>query len=174
MICREPGWCRKASPTAGDKDKHLYTIIDTRGPENVYRVHSFYAHMFFSLYCLKSKQKHIHRGQLLEDVVKASGIKKEKVAEKAGYQRTSYYKHIKEPELPYHILTSYGKAINYDFTELLPEMPKYIFQEPEESYNKTLTLDEARNQIDYWKGKYIDLLEQFNKLVLEMKGRNSG
>ncbi|HEU4472865.1 MAG TPA: hypothetical protein VFR58_17345 [Flavisolibacter sp.] len=120
---------------------------------------------------MKSKHTHIHRGQLLEDVVKASGIKKEKVALKAGYQRTSYYKHIKEPELPYHILAAYGKAIKYDFTELFPEMPKYLFQEPEEAYNKELTLDEARSQIDYWKNKYIELLEQFNKLVLELKGR---
>lgn len=118
---------------------------------------------------MKKGRTNIHRGQLLEDAVKASGLKKEKVAIKAGYQRTSYYKHIKEPDLAYHILTAYGRAIRYDFTEVLPEMPKYMIQEPEDTYE--LTPEESRKQIDYWRNKYIDLMERYTQLVIETSNK---
>ncbi len=127
--------------------------------------------MFISLPLLKKKITSLHRGQLLEDAVKASRLKKEEVAAKAGYQRTSYYKHIREPDLPYHILTAYGKAIKHDFTEFLPDMPKYMIEEADSQYNQPATLEDARRQIDYWKTKYIDLLERFNQIVVELRNK---
>lgn len=118
---------------------------------------------------MKKRITHLHRGQLLKDAANASRLKKEEIAGKAGYQRTSYYKHIREPELSYYILAAYGKALKYDFTEFLPDMPKYMIEEPDAHYSHELTLDEARKQVDYWKGKYIDLLERFNKLIEELR-----
>jgi hypothetical protein len=127
--------------------------------------------MFLSLQPLKKKLSSLHRGQLLQDAVKASRIKKEEVAARAGYQRTSYYKHIREPELPYHILTAYGKAIKHDFTEYLPDMPRYMIEEAEAPYNQPADMEEARRIIDHWKTKYIELLERFNQVVLELKNK---
>ena len=127
--------------------------------------------MYLSLQLLKKKLTTLHRGQLLEDAVKACRLKKEEVASKAGYQRTSYYKHIREPELPYHILTAYGKAIRHDFTEYLPEMPKYMIEEADSQYNQPASLEEARRLIDHWKTKYIDLLERFNQVVMELRNK---
>jgi len=92
-------------------------------------------------------------------------LNKEEVAVKAGYSRSAYYKHIDNPELDYHILIAYGKAIRHDFTEEFPEMPRYLIEEPEEIYGKTLTLEEAIHQRDLWKDKYIELLEKYNKLI---------
>jgi len=129
--------------------------------------------MFISLGCLKKKLNSLHRGQLLEDAVKASRLKKEDVAARAGYKRTSYYKHIKEPDLPYHILMSYGKAIKYDFAEFLPDMPKYMIEEADPQYNQPANLEEARRLIDHWKTKYIDLLERFNSVIDELR-KNKG
>jgi vacuolar-type H+-ATPase subunit I/STV1 len=116
---------------------------------------------------VSTSKKHIHRGQLLEAAVKASRLNIEFVAEKAGYSRSSYYKHKEEKDLDYHILASYGKAIKHDFTEELPEMPKYLIEEPNEDYGKTPTLNEAIKQRDQWKEKYYELLEKYNKLIEE-------
>lgn len=134
-------------------------------------MHFFIQFCSFLYIALKKKITGPHRGQLLEDAVKASRIKKEEVASRAGYQRASYYKHIKEPALPYHILTAYGKAIKHDFTEYLPDMPKYMLEEPDSQYNQPASLEDARQQIDYWKTKYIELLERFNALVMELHER---
>ena len=116
---------------------------------------------------LKSKKTRLHRGQILAAAVKASRLNKEKVAVKAGYSRSSYYKHIVNADLDFHILIAYGKAISHDFTEEFPEMPKYILEDPEETYSKTITIEEAIRQRDQWKDKYLDLLEKYNRLIEE-------
>ena len=123
--------------------------------------------MFISLSLLKSKKTNIHRGQVLSAVVEASNLNKTDVAEKAGYSRSSYYNHIEDKNLPYHILAAYGKAIKYDFTEEFPEMPKYLFEDPAENYNKAPTIEEITQSRDYWKDKYVELLEKYNKLIEE-------
>jgi hypothetical protein len=114
---------------------------------------------------VKSKKTKVHRGQLLAAAVEASRLNKEEVAEKAGYSRSAYYKHIDNRDLEYHILMAYGKALGHDFTEDLPEMPKYLLEEPDEGYNKPFNLEEAIRQRDLWKDKYIELLEKYNKLI---------
>jgi hypothetical protein len=107
------------------------------------------------------------RGRILAIAVEGTGLNKEEVAAKAGYSRSAYYKHIENPDLEYHILTAYGKAMKFDFTEQLPEMPKYVLSDPEETYGKPVSVEEALRQRDYWKDKYIELLEKYNRLIEE-------
>ena len=128
-------------------------------------------YLFISLPPLKKKAIHIHRGQVLKQAVEATGLNKEVVAEKANYTRASYYKHIQEPDLPYHILIAYGRAINYDFTEELPEMPKYLLEEPPANYDKLVPAAEVAKQVNYWKDKYLDLMEKYNRLIEERMGK---
>jgi len=111
------------------------------------------------------KNTKLNRGQVLSTAVEATRINKEKVAVKAGYSRSSYYKHISNPNLDYHILTAYGKAIQVDFTEQFPDMPKYMLYDPEENYHAPKSIDEAVIQRDAWKDKYYELLEKYNVLM---------
>jgi hypothetical protein len=117
------------------------------------------------------KRTKINRGQLLAAAVQASGLNKEQAAKKADYSRSAYYKHIENPNLGYHILVAYGKAIKYDFTEELPEMPKYGLEDPETAYGKPKTIEEAIRVADQWKNKYLELLEKCNRLIEERIGR---
>jgi hypothetical protein len=121
----------------------------------------------YSFNPVSTSKKHIHRGQLLENAVKASRLNIEFVADKAGYSRSSYYKHKEERDLDYHILAAYGRALKHDFTEDLPEMPKYIMEEPGETYGKTPSLQDAIKQRDQWRDKYYELLEKYNKMIEE-------
>lgn len=108
-----------------------------------------------------------HRGEVLKDTVDRSRRKKEVVAKAAGYTRAAYYIHIKERDLPDHILEAYGRALGVDFSEQFPEMRPYM-EEPTVEY-KSLTSEELMAERDHWKNKYIELLEQFNKLLREKK-----
>jgi hypothetical protein len=113
------------------------------------------------------KRIKLNRGQILAAVVEASGLNKEEVAEKAGYSRSAYYKHKENADLDYHILMAYGKAIKHDFTEEFPDMPKYLLSEPEETYGKPQTLDEAFKLLEEWKNKYLELVDKYNRLIEE-------
>jgi hypothetical protein len=108
---------------------------------------------------LKSKKTSIHRGRVLSEAVKQSNFTKEEAAKRARYSRSSYYKHITNPDLPFNILTRYGKAIRYDFRGDIPEMPSYVLEESPDSYKKITSLEEAMAAIEYWKDKYLKLLE---------------
>ena len=116
---------------------------------------------------MAKKRNKPDRGQLLAAVVEASHFKKEDIARKAGYSRSAYYKHIENPDLDYSIMTAYGKAIPYDFTDDLPEMPKYLLSEPDDPYNKPQSLEAALKILEQWKNKYLELLEKYNKLLEE-------
>lgn len=120
-----------------------------------------------------SKRTKLNRGQILAAVVEATGLNKEEIAKKAGYSRASYYKHIENPDLPYHILILYGRVIRHDFTQEFPEMPKYTLEDPEAQYGTPKTIEEAVSIIESWKNKYIELLEKYNQLIEEQIGKKS-
>lgn len=104
---------------------------------------------------------------MLSSIVESTRINKEKVAVKAGYSRSSYYKHISNPDLDFHILTAYGKAMQHDFTEQFPDMPRYLVYDPEENYRSPETAEDVARQRDSWRDKYYELLEKYNSLVEE-------
>jgi len=131
----------------------------------------FYTVVFISLTPLKKSKAYIHRGHILKDAVEATRFKKGDIAAKAGYTRSSYYKHILDAELPYHILAAYGKALKIDFTDELPEMPKYLIEEKDTLYTKGMTIEDLLKQVEYWKDKYIELLEKYNRLIEEKRGK---
>jgi AcrR family transcriptional regulator len=110
------------------------------------------------------------RGQELAIAAQRDPRKIEEIAKKAGYSRSAFYKHIKDPNLAYHILTDWGKALGIDFTILFPDMPKYmILQDPEVMlYAKPTNMDEANQLLDICREKYVRLIEDYNKMVRKM------
>lgn len=127
----------------------------------------FYTSYLISLPPVPGKKNKLNRGQVLATAVETSGLSKEEVANKAGYTRSAYYKHVENPNLDYHILMAYGRAIKHDFTEEFPDMPKYILEEPEEAYGKPKSIEDALRLVEQWKHKYIELLEKYNRLIEE-------
>ena len=113
---------------------------------------------------MKSKNKNIHRGEVLKAVVSRSGQKIKQIVRKAGYSRSSYYNHIEEPELDLLILEAYGKALLYDFTEEIPEMNKYVFEDPAVKYGPR-NFEEAVRQLEQLRNKYDQFSEKHNQLI---------
>ncbi|HMR91095.1 MAG TPA: hypothetical protein PKC69_02230 [Chitinophagaceae bacterium] len=116
---------------------------------------------------LKTKDKHIHRGELLQSVVRKSTISITRLTRRMGISRGTFYNHKDDPNLSYDLLEQYGKALNYDFSGDVPGMHKYMLEEPVEPYGEPKTLEDAIRQRDYWKkeadrwkDKYIQALEQ--------------
>ena len=115
---------------------------------------------------MKEDKKTIHRGQVLEKIVQNSDLSKTLIAKRAGYNRATLYNHFKTPDLSFGILEKYGKALGYDFTNVFPEMVKYIaFDDSNSSYPDTLSFEQVLKQRDQWKDRYYTLLEKYNKLI---------
>lgn len=123
---------------------------------------------FFTL--LKTKEKHTHRGEVLQAAVKKSPLSITQLVKRMGMSRGTYYNHIDDPNLTFETLEQYGKVLGYDFTNDFPEMQKYIVEEPVMPYGEPKSLNEAikqrdywRSQADVWKNKYIELLEEMKR-----------
>lgn len=116
---------------------------------------------------LKTKRKHPHRGELLQKAVEDSAIKITVLVKRMGISRGTYYNHIEEHDLSFENLEKYGTILNHDFTQDLPEMKKYAMEEPDVQYKTPKTMEEAIEQIDYWKNKYIKLLERVESVKRE-------
>jgi hypothetical protein len=109
---------------------------------------------------LKTKRSHSHRGELLKKAVDNSEIKITVLVKRMGISRGSYYNHIESADLSFELLEQYGKILNHDFRGDIPEMKKFVTEEPEPEYGPPKNMKEALEQIDYWRNKYIKLLEK--------------
>jgi hypothetical protein len=105
---------------------------------------------------------HKHRGEILEKVVKQTGLRIEVAIRKTGYSRSAYYKHIKEKDLSLHILIKYGNALNYDFSFDIPDLKQLV---GERNPDQPVNLQDALLVISNLKEKYLNLLEKYNILL---------
>lgn len=116
-----------------------------------------------------SNSNNIHYGELLRQAADKSDLNITQIAKRAGFNRTSFYNHIVNPDLPFHILERYAKVLKYDFTSIIPEMQKFQrFEEPYAPYKTPETKEEAIHQMDVWKERYYHLLERYNAMMEEI------
>ena len=68
------------------------------------------------------------------------------------------------------ILLKYGKAINYDFSQDIPDMEQQLVEEASVDYSKEpQTLNEAKQQISYWRHKYYTTLDKYIDAIEKKK-----
>lgn len=111
-----------------------------------------------------------HRGEVLERAARESGMPMTVLAKRLGKSRRHIYDLFQQAQVPVDTLVEIGKLIHHDFSEELPRLlvppsegPKAIASQPTSSYE----VEEAQ----FWKNKYLVLLEKYNALLEEVKGR---
>ncbi len=101
----------------------------------------------------------IHRGEIVERVVRDSGIPLTKVAKKMGKSRRWIYNVFEMPDLSLDLVLEFGKILHYDFSDEIPQIA-----------NRTSIINDRDipygvNKVEYWKNKYYRLLEEYNELL---------
>jgi len=107
-----------------------------------------------------------HRGEILKQVIKDLNAKVSHVADKMKIDRGTVYRHMEDPELSFDHIIKYGEALNFDFSKHFPEMI-YVLKEPPSEYGSAKSYDELKDAAEYWKDKYIDILEKYNALLVK-------
>jgi transcriptional regulator with XRE-family HTH domain len=102
----------------------------------------------------------IHMGELLERVVRKKGLNITELARAVGVQRRTMYNWFATPQLSKAILQKIAKVIVYDFRQ--PDAkPSIVAPNIVAIATDLVTLDND----EYWKDKYIDLLERYSKIL---------
>lgn len=110
-----------------------------------------------------------HRGEILKIVMHELNLKVASVARKMDIDRGTVYRHFDDANLSIDYLVKYGKAMNYDFSKYFPELLNVVQEEVVEYSKQPKTFSDLEKELQMWKDKYIQLLEQYNELLLEKK-----
>lgn len=103
-----------------------------------------------------------HKGEIVERAVRQSGIPLTKLVGRLGRSRKWIYNAFENPQLSLDVILEIGKIIHYDFSNEIKEL------------NANNCVNETRpiyNEVEYWKNKYLHLLEEY-KTLLEASNAN--
>lgn len=98
-----------------------------------------------------------HHGELVERVVRRSGMSLSELARKTKVNRRSLYNWFQQKRLHADTILRIGTALNYDFSE---DFPEYSLINKSVPY--AVPSEEAEN---FWMNKYIELAEKYNDLL---------
>ena len=108
----------------------------------------------------------VHKGEIVEKAVRASGIKLTELAKKMNLSRRHLYNLFEESNLSVEYIYKIGKIIHYDFTN---EIKLYLKNSaPDIIENTSEDSKSYGNKAEYWKNKYFDLLEKYNELQMKI------
>jgi hypothetical protein len=108
-----------------------------------------------------------HRGEIVEKAVRQSGMPLTQLTKRLGKSRRWIYNAFENPSLSLDLIYEIGKIIHHDFsTEIIDLRTSrlHVLDGAELDYQQM-----PENSIEFWKNKYLILLEKYNAL-LEGKG----
>lgn len=104
----------------------------------------------------------MHKGQVIEKAVREAGVSITQLAKKINKSRQWVYNTFESTQVPLDVIIEIGKAIHYDFSKDFKQLKGYTVQTEDNNM-----VEEAN--ADYWKQKYIHLLEEYNQLLKKGK-----
>ncbi len=107
----------------------------------------------------------MHKGEIIRAAVIKSGVSVAQIAREMHVSRGTIYNIYARMEVNNDTILKIGSIIHYDFSTKFPKLKKpNKTEEPQEPYSQKVVM-ELKEEVDHWKGKYIALLEDYNKLL---------
>lgn len=100
-----------------------------------------------------------HRGEIIKKAVYESGMPISQLAFRLNRSRRWVYLMFENQNVSIDLVLAIGKIINFDFGSEIKEIRNNVLQEGATPYPDT---DES---VEYWKNKYIQLLEEYTALL---------
>ncbi|MDB5010848.1 MAG: hypothetical protein JWR67_2716 [Mucilaginibacter sp.] len=110
-----------------------------------------------------------HHGEVVEKVIRRNGYSISELARLTNVNRRSIYNWFNQKHLKPDIIYRIGCALNYDFSAEFPNL--FLGNETKTMNNMKLissnieTHHYKETNENYWKDKYINLLEKYNDLL---------
>jgi predicted transcriptional regulator len=102
-----------------------------------------------------------HRGEIVELAVRQSGYSLTKLTQRLGKSRRWIYHAFENPILSIDVVLEISKIIHHDFSDEITELKRLNSGVEEQNGNPYIENETP----DYWKNKYLVLLEKYNVLL---------
>lgn len=113
-----------------------------------------------------------HHGQYIEKIIRRNGYSITDIARLARVNRRSVYNWFNLPRLRPNTIKIIGEAMQCDLSDAFPEIAEYSDNNRDSADTMNCVEQKSYQQIDYWKNKYIELLEKYTEL-LTLKSEDS-
>ncbi|MFC6101863.1 helix-turn-helix domain-containing protein [Olivibacter domesticus] len=109
-----------------------------------------------------------HYGEIIERTIRRNGYSISELARLMKVNRRSIYNWFNQPKFKPDIIFKIGCALKHDFSNEFPEL--FSSEEFQNAFSNHKLLNsellfEERQKINYWKDKYINLLEEYNQIL---------
>jgi lambda repressor-like predicted transcriptional regulator len=111
-----------------------------------------------------------HRGQIIEMVIRREGYSISELARLAKVNRRSIYYWFNQQYLKTEIIYQIGIYIKHDFSIEFPHIFKpEDFKQLNTFGSISIVKNSSQERLDseYWKDKYLDILEKYNQLLVK-------
>lgn len=106
-----------------------------------------------------------HRGEIIRKAVYNSGYTITEIAKTIGKSRRWMYLMFENSNVSLDVVMKIGKIIRYDFSQEIKEFNSFSTK-----INSTFPSDEIEEpSAEYWKNKYLKLLEDYSELLKATK-----
>lgn len=103
-----------------------------------------------------------HRGEIIKQAVYKSGYPITKLAEALGKSRRWVYQMFENNNVNLDVVLQIGDIIHYDFSNDIEDLNKANFNL---ALNTNASYNTKEQSAEYWKNKYILLLEEYTELL---------
>ena len=108
-----------------------------------------------------------HRGEIIKKAVYQSAYSITKLAEKLGKSRRWMYLLFDNTTVSLDVVLQIGEIIHYDFSQDIKELK--ITSQTVNDQLATYNNSDAFKDAEYWKNKYLSLLEEYNALLKDVR-----
>jgi hypothetical protein len=104
-----------------------------------------------------------HRGEILETAIRQSGVPITRIVKKLSKSRRWLYNQFTRQDVSLDVFLEIGKLIHHDFSQELSEFKS--------NARRTHLIEDAKDNeygnqtAQFWKDKYMHLLEEYNELL---------
>lgn len=111
-----------------------------------------------------------HKGEIIAKAVRESGFSITRLAKGMGKSRRWAYQIFESQTVPVDYILAIGKIIHHDFSEEIQELKAYKVNIANQiTSDRQLSFGSDKDELEYWKNKYLVILEKYNDLLISLK-----
>lgn len=110
-----------------------------------------------------------HKGEIIEKAVRQSGYSITKLSKKLGKSARWMYYMFESSNVSIDYIIEIGEILHHDFSNEIKELKKYkVLNEIQALKESETSYKSKQEELEYWKNKYLVLLEKHNQLLLQL------
>lgn len=106
----------------------------------------------------------MNNGEIVEHVIRRNNISISELSRRLRVSRRSIYNWFTQKNLSYDIILQIGEVLDYDFSSDFPDKLNSRRSNTSQVYHGDFQINELQNSANYWRNKYINLLEKYNEV----------